>query len=242
MEPANCAGKYRINMRSISSSSFGRTADYFFCGLPMLRSNSGPPSLSARRSRSGSAWRSRSSARRKTASVSGRRRRPRRRCATWASALATIKALRAIRRTPCCWGLHSNSRSCDVRGSDRGRADVGLRPSEMPGRRGHAEGRREEPDRAVSVGADKAYDTAEFVRTCKAFGAEAHAARNTAGRRSNIGEEMAASEGYRASQVHRKRIEEVFGWLKTGRASRRPDIAAWPGLTGSSPRRWPPTT
>jgi len=70
-------------------------------------------------------------------------------------------------------------------------------------------------DRAVTVGADKAYDTAEFVRTCKAFGAEAHAARNTAGWRSNIGEEMAASEGYRASQVHRKQIEEVFGWVKT---------------------------
>ncbi len=75
--------------------------------------------------------------------------------------------------------------------------------------------RREDPDRSVTVGADKAYDTAEFVRTCKAFGAEAHAARNTAGRRSNIGEEMAASEAYQASQVHRKRIEEVFGWVKT---------------------------
>ena len=75
--------------------------------------------------------------------------------------------------------------------------------------------RREDPDRPVTVGADKAYDTAEFVRTCKAFGAEAHAARNTAGRRSNIGEEMAASEAYQASQVHRKRIEEVFGWVKT---------------------------
>ena len=85
----------------------------------------------------------------------------------------------------------------------------------MPGGRGYAEGRREDPDRAVTVGADKAYDTAEFVRTCKAFGAEAHAARNTAGRRSNIGEEMAASEAYQASQVHRKRIEEVFGWVKT---------------------------
>lgn len=75
--------------------------------------------------------------------------------------------------------------------------------------------RREDLDRSVTVGADKAYDTAEFVRTCKAFGATAHAARNTAGRRSNIGEEMAASEAYQASQVHRKRIEEVFGWVKT---------------------------
>ena len=54
--------------------------------------------------------------------------------------------------------------------------------------------RREDPDRAVTVGGDKAYDTAEFVRTCRAFDAEAHAARNTAGRRSNLGEEMAAGE------------------------------------------------
>jgi len=92
-------------------------------------------------------------------------------------------------------------------------------------------------DRAVTVGADKAYDTAEFVRTCKAFGAETHAARNTAGRRSNIGEEMAASEGYRASQVHRKQIEEVLG--EDGGAPLE-DPASRPGWTGSSP--WPPTT
>ncbi len=26
---------------------------------------------------------------------------------------------------------------------------------------------------------------------------------------------MAASEGFQASQVHSKRIEEVFGWVKT---------------------------
>ncbi|MCY3671046.1 MAG: transposase [Alphaproteobacteria bacterium] len=44
---------------------------------------------------------------------------------------------------------------------------------------------------------------------------EAHEARNTSGRRSNVGEEMSASEGYQASQVHRKRIEEVFGWVST---------------------------
>ena len=85
----------------------------------------------------------------------------------------------------------------------------------MPGGRGYAERRREDPDRSVTVGADKAYDAAEFARTCKAFGAEAHAARSNAGRRSNIGEEMAASEAYQASQVHRKRIKEVVGWVKT---------------------------
>ena len=40
-------------------------------------------------------------------------------------------------------------------------------------------------------------------------------ARNTSGRRSNIADEVAASADYRASQVHRKRIEEVFAWVKT---------------------------
>ena len=75
--------------------------------------------------------------------------------------------------------------------------------------------RREEAGRAVTVGADKAYDTADFVATCKAFAVEAHVARNTAGRRSNIADAVARSAPYRASQVHRKRIEEVFGWVKT---------------------------
>ena len=33
--------------------------------------------------------------------------------------------------------------------------------------------------------------------------------------RERMATEMAASEAYQASQVHRKRIEEVFGWVKT---------------------------
>ena len=53
--------------------------------------------------------------------------------------------------------------------------------------------RREEPDRAVTVGTDKAYDTKAIVKA-QAVGAEAYVARNTAGRRSNIGDEMAVSE------------------------------------------------
>ena len=61
----------------------------------------------------------------------------------------------------------------------------------------------------------KAYDTAAFARTCKAFGVEAHVARSTSDRRSNIGEEMGASEGHQASQVHCEPIEEVLGSVKT---------------------------
>ena len=41
-------------------------------------------------------------------------------------------------------------------------------------------------ERAVTVGTDKAYDTADFVETCTAFRVAPHVARNTSGRRSNI--------------------------------------------------------
>ena len=69
--------------------------------------------------------------------------------------------------------------------------------------------------RAATVGADKAYDTADFVETCTTFRVAPHVARNTSGRRSNIEDDVAASAPYRTSQVPRKRIEEVFACMKT---------------------------
>ena len=74
---------------------------------------------------------------------------------------------------------------------------------------------REEDERAVTVGTDKAYDTAEFVATCAACRVEAHAARNTSGRRSNIRGAVAASAPYPARQAYRKLLEEAFAWVKT---------------------------
>jgi transposase len=73
------------------------------------------------------------------------------------------------------------------------------------------------PDRRqpITLGADKAYDAAEFVATCEAAGVAPHVARNQSGRRSNIADEVAASDGYAMSQRARKRIEEVFAWVKT---------------------------
>ncbi len=75
--------------------------------------------------------------------------------------------------------------------------------------------RRKDPNRKVTLGADKGYDTKEFVKTCKAFAVEPHVARNDSGRRSNISKKLAGSAEYKASQVVRKRVEEVFGWVKT---------------------------
>ena len=42
-----------------------------------------------------------------------------------------------------------------------------------------------------------------------------HIARNVSGRRSNVPDAVAGSDGYATSQKLRKRIEEVFGWVKT---------------------------
>ena len=60
-------------------------------------------------------------------------------------------------------------------------------------------------------GADKAYDTTDFVET---FRVDPHVARDTSGRRSNIAGDVAASASYRASPYHRKHIGEVFAWVK----------------------------
>ena len=65
---------------------------------------------------------------------------------------------------------------------------------------------------------------AEAVRRAARSSLPPHVAfHDTAGRRSNVGEEMAASEVHQARQAHRKRIEEVFGWVKTvARLSKTP--------------------
>jgi transposase len=75
--------------------------------------------------------------------------------------------------------------------------------------------RRPDRRRRITLGADKAYDAAGFVAACESFRVTPHVARNTSGRRSNIPKTVAESDGYVASQKLRKRIEEVFGWVKT---------------------------
>ncbi len=69
--------------------------------------------------------------------------------------------------------------------------------------------------RRVTAGADKGYDTAEFVAECRHLGVTPHVARNT-GRRggSAIDARTVRHSGYAVSQRRRKRIEECFGWLK----------------------------
>ena len=71
-------------------------------------------------------------------------------------------------------------------------------------------------DHRVTVGADKAYDTKDFVAECRNMAVTPHVAQNT--RRSGgsaIDDRTTRHTGYAISQRKRKRIEESFGWLKT---------------------------
>ena len=68
----------------------------------------------------------------------------------------------------------------------------------------------------VTVGGDKGFDTADFVRECRNLRMTPHVAQNL-GRRggSAIDGRTTQHPGYHISQKKRKRIEECFGWLKT---------------------------
>jgi transposase len=68
----------------------------------------------------------------------------------------------------------------------------------------------------ITVGADKAYDTADFVAECRNMHVTPHVAQNE--KRpggSAIDQRTTRHAGYGISQKKRKRIEECFGWLKT---------------------------
>ena len=68
----------------------------------------------------------------------------------------------------------------------------------------------------VTVGGDKGFDTADFVRECRNLYMTPHVAQNL-GRRggSALDGRTTQHKGYAISQKKRKRIEECFGWLKT---------------------------
>ena len=75
---------------------------------------------------------------------------------------------------------------------------------------------RVEGNERITVAADKGYDTRDFVNEMRGMNATPHVAQNE--KRpggSAIDGRTTRHEGYRISQQKRKRIEEVFGWLKT---------------------------
>jgi transposase len=70
-------------------------------------------------------------------------------------------------------------------------------------------------DERITVGGDKGYDTRAFVEAARERNVTPHVAQNVSGRRSAIDRRTTRRPGYAISQRIRKRIEEVFGWMKT---------------------------
>ena len=67
-------------------------------------------------------------------------------------------------------------------------------------------------DGQVTVGADKGYDTKGFVADVRTLNATPHVAQK---KHSAIDGRTTRHEGYKISQQKRKRVEEIFGWMKT---------------------------
>ena len=81
---------------------------------------------------------------------------------------------------------------------------------------------RIEGDERVTMAADKGYDTKDFVKEMRHMNVTPHVSQND--RRpggSAIDGRTTRHAGYTVSQQKRKRIEEVFGWLKTVGALRK---------------------
>ena len=74
---------------------------------------------------------------------------------------------------------------------------------------------RKTASKQVTLGGDKGYDTAAFVATMRELKVTPHVAQNTTNRNSAIDARTTRHEGYAVSQRKRKRVEEVFGWMKT---------------------------
>jgi transposase len=80
---------------------------------------------------------------------------------------------------------------------------------------------RRASDRRITLGADKAYDVTAFIEELRSRRVTPHVAidgrvsKRSVVRKTAVDGRTTRHLGYRISQVCRKRIEEVFGWIKT---------------------------
>ena len=74
--------------------------------------------------------------------------------------------------------------------------------------------RQKNSSRRITVGADKAYDTQDFIATARALRVTAHVQKNEKGRRSNLDRRTTRHAGYALSLSRRWLVEKTFGWLK----------------------------
>jgi transposase len=69
-----------------------------------------------------------------------------------------------------------------------------------------------EGNHRVTLGADKNYDVRDFIGELRGMKVTAHVAQK---QRSAVDQRTTRHPGYQVSQTKRKRVEEIFGWLKT---------------------------
>ena len=88
---------------------------------------------------------------------------------------------------------------------------------------------------ALTLGADKGYDAADFVNELRSMNVRPHVAQNTTRRfgRSAVDARTTRHPGYAASQRIRKQIEEAFGWMKTVGGMRRPMLRGTDRMGGA---------
>ena len=68
-------------------------------------------------------------------------------------------------------------------------------------------------DRRITVGADRGYNTRSFVADCRSRNITPHVAEKK--KYSAVDGRTTGSDGYAISLRIRKRVEEIFGWMKT---------------------------
>jgi transposase len=69
-----------------------------------------------------------------------------------------------------------------------------------------------EGNHRITLGADKNYDVRDFVKELRGMKVTPHVAQK---QRSALDDRTTRHPGYEISQKKRKRVEEIFGWLKT---------------------------
>ena len=87
----------------------------------------------------------------------------------------------------------------------------------------------------ITLGADKAYDVADFVANLRQLNVTPHAVQNTTNRRSTIEGRTTRHPGSVFSGRVRKRIEEVFGWTKEASGFRKTHHRGLARVGGCSP-------
>ena len=75
--------------------------------------------------------------------------------------------------------------------------------------------KRKQTRKRITLGADKAYDTQDFVKALREMNITPHVAQNTRNRNSAIDERTTRHTSYQISQAKRYWVEKPFGWMKT---------------------------